>query len=146
MSTLGAMFVVAERGDDGETFVSLVDGAPDWLYAACRDLHDDEMPNDWRWSTCRDIAVVFDEQGPGEDFAIDCADSLTDQNTWDLVSWLRDNLHRVSLVDDAYEDLGWTAGDGVVSMIRLGQFETIRDMAERFQIAVVDAIESGDWS
>ena len=50
-------FELRER-DNGDSFVTLADNAPEWLTDLVRDAHGDMMPDDWRWSAIRS-AVDF---------------------------------------------------------------------------------------
>ena len=125
------------------TFYTLTDDAPEWLTDAVREAHDDEGPNDWRFETCYRIALAIDEtEEPADgldvgDFANTTADSLTDVYTSDLLTWLAGHLGRVSDVDDASDD----PKDGIVEVIRYGQYNVIERMTTILAAAYVENVQ-----
>lgn len=137
---LGEWFETRVR-ESGESFVTLVEDTPTWLRDLIMDAHDGEMPNDWRYGICADIARAFDEpDGIDPD---ELVDSLVDTSTFDLISWMGDNLARVGDVDSANDDYGWSHDHGVIGMIRLGQYSVISAMVELF-VSGLDELASGE--
>lgn len=140
------MFEVRERYN-GEPFTTLADGAPDWLYEACREAHCGEVPNDWRWDACRSICEQLVERcgfaGVSDPLSDDdvwheVADGLVDVYTSDRLRWLADNLERVALVDEAHDEYGWSTDQGVAGLIGTAQYLTLRDMCETIGRAMAD--------
>ena len=136
--TLRAAFTRDKR-DDGSTFWCLTDRADqddlvDWLH----DLHDDELPNDWRYETivricdylC-DLTETIDSQSDAHDIAFSAADSITSIHTFELCQWLTDNTGRLSYIDDAQEEGLIPAEADTFKRLQIGQFECIRSMAVR---------------
>ena len=136
--SLSAWFVSAIRSN-GETFVKLDDGAPEWLSDAVRDAHGDEFPDDWCYDKLQSIACCICD-GADEPGAI--ADQLTDVDNADLSAWLGANLYRSSFVDEFMVDHGWSTDAGVFAAIRGGQFLQLDAMASVLLGAVVSAHEA----
>lgn len=136
--TLRAAFTRDKR-DDGSTFWCLTDRADqddlvDWV----RDLHDDELPNDWRYETivaiCNylcDLTETIDSQSDAHDIAFSAADSITSIYTAELCEWLSNNTGRLSYIDDAQEEGLIPAEADTFKRLQIGQFECIRSMAVR---------------
>ena len=111
--TLRAAFTQNTR-DDGSTYWCFTEQARqsvDDLTSFVRELHDDEMPNDWRYETIVDICTYLmdlvepiDEQSDAHDIAFSAADSITSIYTSELCQWLGDNTGRLSYIDDAQEE------------------------------------------
>ena len=134
--TLRAAFTRDKR-DDGSTFWCLteqarqsVDDLTEWL----RDLHDDELPNDWRYETIVNICeALMDESDlsnadPGE-LAVGIANNLTDIYTHSLFQWYADISSRVDYIDDAvFEGLIHTNTD-TIDRLKCGQCIAIEHMA-----------------
>ena len=144
--TLRAAFEQLER-EDGTTYWHLTDEADtddliDWV----RDLHDDEMPNDWRYETIVDICTYLmdliepiNEQSDVSDIAFSAADSITSIYTSELCQWLADNTGRLSYIDDAQEEGLIPAEADTFKRLQIGQFECIRSMAVR----IIDKLLEG---
>lgn len=65
--SLSAWFVSAVRSN-GETFVKLDDGAPEWLSDAVREAHGDEFPDDGCYDRLQSIAWFMENYaGPASD-------------------------------------------------------------------------------
>ncbi len=133
--TLSAWFVSAVRSN-GETFVKLDDGAPEWLADAVMEAHGDEMPNDWRYETLQSIACCICD---GNVEAGDIADRLVDVYNSDLLAWLAGHLERPVYVGEYVEDYGWDNDQGVIGAIAGGQRLCIDEMAATLLAAVEDA-------
>ena len=80
------------------------------LYPLVIDCHNDEMPNDWRWSMVDDIVTHLyyeivehnniDSVDDARDSISDQVDSSTDIYNTDLLKWLQGDLRRESFMDD----------------------------------------------
>lgn len=113
-------------------FVRLKDGAPEWLLDAVRLAHDDELPNDWRWSMCWDIVEsieeLSEELSEDVDDALDqIADSLVQPLRKKLVEWLAENISRGEYCNEYAYEYGTT--NNVFDMIAGGQRLCLRQMA-----------------
>lgn len=127
--------------DDGTTFVTLTDDAPEWLDDAVMAAHDGEWPNDWRYETCESIVEMLAGSGADpSDAAWEIADSLVDVYNHDLYAWATPD--RWCYVDEAIENLGEVRD--LSQALMQGQFYCI----ERMALALADAIEenAGDES
>ena len=146
--TLRAAFTQNTR-DDGSTYWCFTEQARqsvDDLTSFVRELHDDEMPNDWRYETIVDICTYLmdliepiDEQSDVSDIAFSAADSITSIYTSELCEWLSDNTGRQSYIDDAQEEGLIAAEADTFKRLQIGQFECIRSMAVR----IIERLQSG---
>ena len=133
--TLRAAFTQNTR-DEGSTYWCFTEQARqsvDDLTSFVRELHDDEMPNDWRYETIVDICTYLmdliepiDEQSDVSDIAFSAADSITSIHTFELCQWLTDNTGRLSYIDDAQEEGLIAAEADTFKRLQIGQFECIR--------------------
>ena len=134
--TLRAAFELATR-DDGSEFWRLTSEARqtvDDLSSFVMDLHDDELPNDWRYQTIVSILdeiIESDKDADPSDLAWEIADSLTTIYTCELGAWLSENSGRLSYCDDANEEGLVPADASMFNRLQIGQFECIRSMADR---------------
>lgn len=125
--------------EDGETFDTLKDGAPEWLRDLVYDAHGDFLPEDWRY-TCIRAAVewIADENDPDE--SGEFVDSQVDVYTGARFAWLASNLTRQGYVDDAADEFGpdTVYADGVSGAIGWGQYME----AQEVYSSVVSALEA----
>lgn len=62
-----------------------------------KELHDDELPNNWRYTIITDLLQNFVneyEQDNLEDYLSEIADSLVDVYNSDLIKWVNDDISR----------------------------------------------------
>ena len=79
------------KEDQKETYQSFV-----------RKLHDDELPNNWRYTIITDLLQNFVneyEQDKLEDCLSEIADSLVDVYNIDLIEWLKGDIMRGSFLE-----------------------------------------------
>lgn len=132
-------FETRER-TNGERFVCLTDDAPIWLSDAVREAHDGELPNDWRYRIC---AAICDElRSDGDNDLHELADSLVDGCHYDLMTWASESLNRISDVGEACSEYGVADDAGIIDRLSLGQYATIRKMAETLDAAYYEAMTS----
>jgi hypothetical protein len=145
--TLRAAFTECKR-TDGSTYWATTEQVDndDLLTDFIRDLHDDEMPNDWRYETIVDICnylcdlvETIDSQSDAHDIAFSAADSITSIYTSELCKWLGENTGRLSYIDDAQEEGLIPAEADTFKRLQIGQFECIRSMAVR----IIDRLVEG---
>ena len=134
--TLRAAFTRDKR-PGGSTYWCLTDRADqddliDWL----RDLHDDELPNDWRYETIVNICdTLMDEDDlsnadPNE-LAVGIANNLTDIYNHSLFQWYADIPSRVDYIEEAIsEGLIDSYADTIARLI-VGQSQCIEGVAYR---------------
>ena len=134
--TLRAAFTRDKR-TDGSTFWCLTDRADqddliDWL----RDLHDDELPNDWRYETIVNICeALMDEDDlsnadPGE-LSVGIANNLTDIYNSDLLQWYAENTSRLCYIEQAEDDGIINNKASIDARLTIGQSQCIEGMAYR---------------
>ena len=91
-------------------------------------LHDEEWPNDWRYSTIYFLLLDFvnctDRQEIEDCHLHEIVDGLVDVYNADLVRWVGENLNR-GLVESDLAD----GQENVFGLIRLAQYEVINQMA-----------------
>ena len=134
--TLRAAFTQDKR-DDGSTFWCYTEQArqsPDDLAIWIGELHDGELPNDWRYETIVNICeALMDEDDlsnadPGE-LSVGIANNLTDIYNHSLFQWYADNASRVAYIDDAQSD-GLIAPEATtIDRLMCGQCIAIEQMA-----------------
>ena len=90
-------------------------------------LHDEEWPNDWRYSTIYFLLLDFvecEDRNQIEDHMFEFVDGLVDVYNADRIRWVGENLNR-GLVES---DLA-TGGENIFELIGLAQYEVINEMA-----------------
>ena len=105
---------------NGDSFVSLKDGSPDWMADACHTAHGDMFPDDWRYRAIQDAAEHIANSDDPEDDRHEFADSV-DVYTSELHKWLSSNGYRSGYVDAAHEEMGMERGD-IDAQLMLGQY------------------------
>ena len=89
--------------------------------------HDEEWPNDWRYSTIYFLLLDFvecEDRDEVEDRRFQIVDGLVDVYNADRVRWLGENLNR-GLVESDHAD----GQENIFELIGLAQYEVINDMA-----------------
>lgn len=122
-------FETAERAD-GESFVRLKEGAPDWLVTLVHEAHGDFLPDDWRYACIKSALGFIHDNEPGElddshellDDSHEFADGEVDVYTSARLAWLSSNLNRASYCDEAVEEFGISDDGGIIDRIGLGQY------------------------
>ena len=90
-------------------------------------LHDEEWPNDWRYSTIYWLLLDFvdcEDRNQIEDRMYEIVDGLVDVYNADRIRWVGENLNR-GLVES---DLA-TGQENIFELIGLAQYEVISQMA-----------------
>lgn len=90
-------------------------------------LHDEEWPNDWRYSTIYFLLLDFvecEDRDEVEDRRFEIVDGLVDVYNADRVRWLGENLNR-GLVESDHAD----GQENIFELIGLAQYEVINEMA-----------------
>jgi len=136
--TLRAAFTQDKR-QDGTLYWCLTEQArqsfddlTEWLHG----LHDDELPNDWRYETIVSILdALMDTDDlsnaePGE-LSVGIADNLTDIYNSDLLQWYAANTSRLCYIEQAEEEGLIGEGASIDARLTIGQNECIRSMCHR---------------
>ena len=90
-------------------------------------LHDEEWPNDWRYSTIYFLLldfVEYEDRNQIEDRIFEIVDCLVDVYNADRIRWVGENLNR-GLVESELA----TGGENIFELIGLAQYEVINQMA-----------------
>tara|TARA_B100000003_G_scaffold9637_1_gene8282 strand:+ start:5658 stop:6149 length:492 start_codon:yes stop_codon:yes gene_type:complete len=145
--TLRAAFTQDKR-QDGTLFWCLTDQAratvddlTEWLH----ELHDDELPNDWRYETIvaicealQDVDAPLDEFMDHHDLVAGIADNITDIYNADLLQWYAENTSRLCYIEQAEEDGIINKEASIDARLTIGQNECIRSMCHRIIDRLVD--------
>ena len=100
-------------------------------------LHDDELPNDWRYETIVSILDALmdvddlDSYEDHHDLIDGIADNLTDIYNGALLQWYADNPNRVAYIDDAQSEGLIDTNCDTIARLTIGQNECIRSMCHR---------------
>ena len=89
-----------------------------------RELHDDELPNNWRYEVIHDLLYSFvnEYEDDLEDHLHEIADSLVDVYNVDRAKWLADNITRGCV------ELDTTSNKSIFELIGIAQYEAIYSM------------------
>jgi hypothetical protein len=138
--TLRAAFTQDKR-QDGTLYWCLteqarqsVDDLTEWLHG----LHDDELPNDWRYETIvsildalMDVDAPLNEFMDHHDLVDGISDNITDIYNADLLQWYADIPSRVAYIDDAVSEGLIDTNTDTIARLTIGQNECIRSMCHR---------------
>lgn len=130
---MAASFETKSR-DNGESFVVLKDGAPEWMAEACQAAHGDMFPDDWRYRFISEFVDYVADCGDGfdpDDGMADFADNVPVYNH-EQIAWLGSHGARIDYVNAAIDEYGMSNG-GVMEAIRQGIY------SERYEVAVLMA-------
>lgn len=124
-------FVMRTRAAGAEYF-ALREGSPQWMTDAIREAHDDELPNDWRYAKCSELADHISECA-ADGMTVDEIREETnvsamepDVYTSDLLSWYANNVSRLGYADQAAKE--WGQSDDIDGQLRDGQAFAINQM------------------
>lgn len=132
-------FETSKRAD-GATFYRLKDSRAGWMQDAVREAHDGELPDDWRYETCSDLAeriAEYEDSSDARDAVSVMADTITDVYTSELLRWYADNLGRLEYAEDAKRE--WGAGETILDNLLAGQAYCVAQMANVLIQAIEDA-------
>ena len=90
-------------------------------------LHDDELPNDWRYDTIHSLLIDFvecEDRNQIENRIHEMIDGLVDVYNADRIKWVQEDLRRGCIESDLA-----TGGENVFELIGLAQYEVINQMA-----------------
>jgi len=91
MTTNYGQFFETKTRDNGASFVTLKDEAPEWLGEAVRDAHHGDLPNDWIFAQCEAAVDAFDNGNvTSDDDVHEHADAQVDVYTKDVFQWAAD--------------------------------------------------------
>lgn len=140
MTTLSKFFETKTR-DSGESFVTLIDDAPEWLQDAIREAHQGDLPNDWVYEQCRAACEAVDDDTLNPESVYEHADSQVDIYTKSLFQWAAD-MCGTSTFSEAEERARDSGDDGNVEIekrLSVIQFYAIAVIAETMLAAIENA-------
>ena len=120
-----------QKRDNDSHFFMLPESAPQWMHEATRSAHDDELPNDWRFSMVRSIAYAIAECESidnARDDAMEVADRLADIYTGQLLNWYAELPSRLDYCDRYRDEFGADAADTTLSHLMAAQAYAIEQM------------------
>ena len=137
--TLRSAFEEKHR-EDGTSFWACVDEVGDELQEFIRGLHDDELPNDWRYKTIVEVLDAVVERSDYSDewgtAAFEIAEQLTSEWASELAAWLAESSDRIAYSEDEVADCLLPAESTLFERLEGGQRRCIREMAESVLIAL----------
>lgn len=146
MSKGFAQFFEARKRDSGETFYTLRDNRPQWLYDAVHAAHVSDAPNDWIWEECYRAVQAIDEGTiADEDDLHEYADGRVDIYTRDLFQWVADMClsDTFANAESNLDDMGERPSD-MVKQISILQYCAIENIARTMLDAIRENEDEGD--
>lgn len=106
-----------------------------------RAAHHEELPNDWRFAMCRQLAYVVAEYDSADDIrdaGLDVASDAADIYTADVMAWYSARPSRLDYADQWINDTGVDSVDGgLLGHLMAGQAYCIEQMLH----CIIDACE-----
>jgi hypothetical protein len=117
--------------DDGSHFYALRAEAPHWMREVLFACHDDEHPNDWRYSTVEQLAErlsLYAYAEEAREHTAELADDMSTMSHHQLFMWYADCPSRASYVDQYKSDFGTEASEDVMADLSLGYWYATEQM------------------
>jgi hypothetical protein len=140
-------FVTHTRGAADITYVTLTEGAPDWLKEAVREAHQGTLPSDWIYAECQAATIAFDEGTLDDSEDDDCVhehtDSRIDTATKDLYQWAADFCltDTFAAAEEEATDMGMLEEKETVKRIMSVQYAAIRHVTDVMRQACIKAVK-----
>jgi len=131
---------------DGDRFINLTDGSPEWMVDLCRAAHDTPyglmLPDDYRYDVIREAAeyITDDDDEDGHDFA----DGGVDVYTVDLLAWVGSHGFRRHYVKDACNEYGVDPDRGEDGRWSVGQYAERVEVYGAVLAALNEQVENED--
>jgi len=127
--TLRSAFELCKR-DDGSQFYKLKETAQD-LVEFVYELHDSELPNDWRYDTIISILEIIEDYNElDDDVSFEIAESLVDIYNHDLFQWYADHNDRINYMQEGLDEGLITPTSAAISQLSTGQFLCMKRMVD----------------
>ncbi len=128
-----ATLLSAFKRTDNEEQWCLATHEDDELTDFIRDLHDGELPNDWRYDTIHWIISAIaseplERDDDWSDIPFEYADNQVDMMTSSIFQWYANYSGRYSYVQDNLEDGITHNSNDAFDQLKLGQFRAIQEM------------------
>lgn len=127
---MAAAFETRTRAN-GDAFVCLKDGAPEWMTEIVRAAHDGSLPDDWTYDAVRQCVDLIAEGNDPDDVAPEA-----DVYTSDLLAWAPGH---VDLIDQCMADFGPFAS--LCDLLMAAQSEALRSIMGTVAQALADRVE-----
>jgi len=134
-ATLRSAFTLDHRSDGSEfwRFTDEARQSVDDLATFVHELHDEELPNDWRYEKIVEICEAiaeYDADTEWSDAAHEITDGLVSVFTFELTEWIADYGSRLSYCDQVLEDGLISADARMYDRLIVGQYECIKQMVD----------------
>lgn len=122
---------------NGETYIFIKDGSPEWFISLCHQAHDYMPPDDWKYHFIYSSIQLLAENEDHESIDIE-----SDIFVKDLLAWLSSSLWRLSYCDDACDEYGIEAEADTLRRISLGQYHEKWEVFNFVRDCLLDRLES----
>lgn len=123
---MAARFTQRTR-EDGTGYVTLTDGADEWMRELVRFAHNDMLPDDWRYNAIAAAVEFVADEEDYEDRADEWADDMVDADWQAILDWLGSHAVRAEYVNEARDEFG-DAGESLYDELARGQFLEAREV------------------
>ena len=116
---------------NNEKIIVLPSDAPEWVQQLVRDAHDDELPNDWRFTKIYEICwwlLDCESSDSAQENAMEAADALSFVYTGQILGWYAEQPSRLNYCDQYIEEFGANATDSTALLLGAGQAYAIEKM------------------
>lgn len=139
---LSAAIESAKR-DDKTKFYRLKDDSPSWMQDAIRQAHGGELPDDFIYATCSEVAdaiAEMDEDATEGEVCDRLREIEPDTYTTDLLDWVRGNLGRMAYCTEAMKD----GAEDFAAVLMQGQARHKAEIADALWLALPDEAEAAE--
>ena len=148
-ATEALSYFETKQRDNGESFVSLRDGHPEWVEDMVREAHGDMLPEDWRYKAIEEVITAISEnEYEGEDDANDSAsevcDSLVSVYTHELTQWLASSNARIGYLDEAVREA--VKEDGASILLMQAQYREYMEVYSSVVQSLAAYAEDKEWA
>jgi hypothetical protein len=141
---LSAAFTHDKR-NDGQEYVHLKNGSPEWMTEIIRAIHGDKMPDDTTYAFIEQCAdAIADASDDNEDAIREAIDDIEpDSYTSNLTGWLHARVDHVYYLSEVLDEMGGDVKDGfqLLAMAQKKQIDEI-GFALVFQLEQLAAEET----
>jgi hypothetical protein len=108
--------------NNGDKFVCLKDGSPEWVTDVIHTAHGDSLPNDTIYSMIEKNADALTnvEESDADEAWVAIAEIEAPIYNAELTGWLAESLDHIDYVDQAIEEYGDMGSGGIVSLLAMG--------------------------
>ena len=137
--TLRSAFLSSVRTDGSPYRHTKEEAQSEEMTMFLNDVHDKELPNDWRYNTlCSILCQIEDVVSYNKDAVIDwddqatnIADQLVDFETYKLFIFYANCVGRTEYLEQAKEEYGFTNDTDTIEQLKLGQLVCLESMVHK---------------